>query len=293
MENQDTIFNQFKEAAQKAESKDFPGMDKVWSRVDEKLNTKVLVKKSNLWKKIAVAASVALVISIAYQYLKSDTIIISPTEIQQTPTIVQEQVEEPITTSNPSESIKEDAEKILKKQITTENAVVMSLAAKQDKTEPIVEVKANDSEKKEDNNANYILRGKVFDAIGVHHTTADTVKVNTNGIAKKTPPLVVVDGKAITEGKKSGEKTLQEMDRDELESVVYLKEPLYIINGIHYSEEDLFGAKPTSPYAPLDQQEIKTITILQDEEAVEKYGEKGKKGVVIITTKTGKPASPK
>ena len=69
--------------------------------------------------------------------------------------------------------------------------------------------------------------------------------------------------------------------------------PLYIIDGIYYSENDLFGKNPTSPYAPLNEQEIKTITILQDLEATEKYGEKGKKGVVIITTKAGKPAQKK
>ena len=77
---------------------------------------------------------------------------------------------------------------------------------------------------------------------------------------------------------------------ENLESLVVLDEPLYIIDGIYYSENDLFGNNPTSPYAPLNKQEIKTITILQDLEATSKYGEKGKKGVVIITTKNGKPA---
>ncbi len=285
MENQDTLFNQFKEAAKKAETKDFPGMDKVWSRVDEKLNTKVLVKKSNLWRKVAVAASVVAVISIGYQFLKPTTEIITPIELPQNTTIVQEQVEEPKTaTKNPSEIIKEDAEKILKKQITAENAVAATPAVEEDKVAAKEEIKTDDSEK---NNSNYILRGKVFDAIGVHHTTADTVKINPNGIAKIVPPLVVVDGK------KSEQKTLSKMNSEDIETIVYLKEPLYIINGIHYSEEDLFGQKPMSPYAPLDQQEITKIIVLQDEEAIEKYGDKGKKGVIIITTKTGKPASPK
>ena len=64
-----------------------------------------------------------------------------------------------------------------------------------------------------------------------------------------------------------------------------------LIDGVYYSENDLFGKNPTSPYAPLNKQEIKTITVLQDLEATSKYGEKGKKGVVIITTKYGKPTS--
>lgn len=76
---------------------------------------------------------------------------------------------------------------------------------------------------------------------------------------------------------------------DEVESITELKDPLYIINGIQYTEKELFGPNPTSPYTPLDKQEIETISVLLEEEAVDKYGEKGKKGVVIISTKDGKP----
>ncbi len=86
---------------------------------------------------------------------------------------------------------------------------------------------------------------------------------------------------------------MKNLQPENVESLVILDEPLYIIDGIYYSEDDLFGKNPTSPYAPLNQQDIKTITILQDLEATEKYGEKGKKGVVIITTKTGKPTPKK
>ena len=39
MENQD-IFNQFKKAADNAESPDFASMEKVWNRVEEKLDKK-------------------------------------------------------------------------------------------------------------------------------------------------------------------------------------------------------------------------------------------------------------
>jgi hypothetical protein len=49
MDNQDKIFNKIKEASQKAESQDFPSMDKVWNRVEEKLDKKVLKKETKLW----------------------------------------------------------------------------------------------------------------------------------------------------------------------------------------------------------------------------------------------------
>ncbi|URM36985.1 hypothetical protein [Flavobacterium anhuiense] len=116
--------------------------------------------------------------------------------------------------------------------------------------------------------------------------------------AKKNAPLVILNGNAMAH---SDDVKKDKMMRDELpnlnpenvDSLVVLDEPLYIIDGIYYSENDLFGKNPTSPYAPLDKQDIKTITILQDLEATEKYGERGKKGVVIITTKNGKPAPKK
>lgn len=51
MDNQDKIFDKIKTASQKAETMDFPGMEKVWARVDEKLDKKALKTKNKLWKK--------------------------------------------------------------------------------------------------------------------------------------------------------------------------------------------------------------------------------------------------
>ena len=45
MDNNDTLFNQIKSAAKNAESQEFPGMEKVWSRVEDKLDNKVLTKQ--------------------------------------------------------------------------------------------------------------------------------------------------------------------------------------------------------------------------------------------------------
>jgi len=115
-------------------------------------------------------------------------------------------------------------------------------------------------------------------------------------MAKKSAPLIVLNGNAMSHSDdekrdKMMQRELPNLQPENVDSLVILDQPLYIIDGIYYSENDLFGTNPTSPYAPLNKQEIKTITVLQDLEATSKYGEKGKKGVVIITTKTGKPAA--
>jgi len=102
--------------------------------------------------------------------------------------------------------------------------------------------------------------------------------------AKKEEPLVVIDNKVET-------RPLEDIAFEDNDSLVVLKEPLYIINGVEYTEQEVFGPHPTSPYTPLNKQEIETISILQEEKAIEIYGKKGKKGVVVIITKNGKPVS--
>ena len=47
MENQD-IFNQFKKAADNAESPEFAAMEPIWSRVEAKLDQKELKKETAL-----------------------------------------------------------------------------------------------------------------------------------------------------------------------------------------------------------------------------------------------------
>ncbi|RAR50918.1 VWA domain-containing protein [Flavobacterium lacus] len=77
MENQDKLYDKMKQAAKNAEANSFPGMEKVWARVEEKLDKKEDKKVIILWKKIAVAASLLLFVSLGYQFLKSDKEIIT------------------------------------------------------------------------------------------------------------------------------------------------------------------------------------------------------------------------
>ena len=90
--------------------------------------------------------------------------------------------------------------------------------------------------------------------------------------------LVLVDGKLTKE-------SLSNLNPDDIDSIIELKEPIYFINGVEYSEESLFGENPTSPYAPLSKQKIEKIEVIQPVDAVKIYGKKGEKGVVIISIK--------
>lgn len=297
MEHQDKIFEQFKKAAENQDSQDFPGMEKVWSRVDAKLDTQVYKnqKKTNTnWKKFAVAASVVVGSVFAFQLWKQFDSTKEP--IQNS---VVESVQEEINSviANDSSAIvsieeqvinNKENEKILHQQINGTNQVVISENKPISKDSmPIRAMAATPvlEEKRADVNSDY------YDTESVKKSSAEESNYKTKEesaqsvtLGKKASPLVIVDGKA-TDKKVSDVK-----NSDDLETIVELKEPLYIINGKEYSEKELFGPNPTSPYYPLNKQEIESISIHQDEEAIELYGEKGKKGVVIIKTKYGKPA---
>lgn len=61
------------------------------------------------------------------------------------------------------------------------------------------------------------------------------------------------------------------------------EKPLYIVDGIKMDDDQLAGISPKDIYS---------ITVLKDESAKALYGDAAKNGVIIITTKTGKPADP-
>jgi len=298
MDNQDKLFNQIKSAAQNAETKDFPSMDKVWNRVEEKLDKKVLKKETKLWKKIAVAASVLLVVSLGYQLFKDNKTITNPeNEIvakDSLKVVTPNQFEKQnavVESDIPNPYIKKNADDILEKQIATQNQIVSSeysLTTSESIATDSIEVEQkgffNAPSAKKASSTWY--DAKKFESRGVQYEDAVVAKEEDRNdkqeSAKKLDPLLVIDGKVSN-------KSLSNLDEDQLESIIELKEPLYIINSVYYTEKELFGPNPTSPYSPLNKQKIETISILQPEKAVSIYGEKGKKGIVIVTTKDGKP----
>ncbi|MCP2027599.1 TonB-dependent SusC/RagA subfamily outer membrane receptor [Flavobacterium sp. HSC-32F16] len=324
MDNQDKIFNRFKEAADNAEPKDFPGMDKVWSRVEEKLDRKEDRKTISLWKKIAVAASLLLVISLGYQFFKTDkkAIIETPKVVDnadEKQTIENSNLEKSkaVVSSDSQLVTKEEAAKILDKQIKQQKKVaIQEIDFIPPSPSPVVTERANydavieapspiHAEEEMKDEENMMAKSKIHTEPSLGYAKKAAKESFSAASAekqaqapRKSAPLVVLNGNAISHSDDAKrdrmmQRELPNLEPSNVESLVILDEPLYIIDGIYYSENDLFGKNPTSPYAPLNEQEIKTITILQDLEATAKYGERGKKGVVIITTKTGKPAQKK
>lgn len=288
MENQD-IFNQFKKAADNAESPEFASMEQVWSRVEAKLDQKELKQETALWKKWAIAASLLLIGTLGYQFLKKDTPVINTNEIivqkdsvPQTNTVVEGAITSD-QTAHPA--IKPEADKILEKQIVSAPKVATA------ETVSTPNHFDSDSISKDFVVPAVAARNHVPQSAAMHEDVKTMEvfinKENKVSNAKKEKPLLVYNNKA------ENKQTVKEVEMDEIESIVELPDPLYIINGTEYTEQELFGPNPTSPYTPLSDQEIDSITVLQQEKAILTYGQKGKKGVVIISTKNGKPAAKK
>lgn len=310
MEIENKLHKKIQQAAKNAESNTFPGMEKVWSRVEDKLDTNVLKQEKNSWKKISVAASVIIMATIIYHFYTNTT----PVQTEENSIVVSDTIKKKMILVAPLVELKKDTTLSLKKN---ENVLLNN------QPEIVFEASSmalNDEMQLEELDEMILPREE--SALGFL-SKADSVLIKPRSIApmnnaihpiltsKKTiprnsflpnksdamqnqksnvkpNPLVVIDGEV-----ESMSKIETMIDNEEIDTMIVLKKPLYIINGVEYSEESLFGKNPTSPYYPLDKQKITATTIYQKEEAQQRYGEKGKDGVVIISTKNGKPLKKK
>ena len=300
MDTQDKIINKIKAAAHKTEQQDFAAMDKVWARIDQKLDQQALQTKTKIWKKMAIAASVLLLLSLGYQVSKPFDEKITTNEVIVVNDSLKPKPETSIATTIDTAKIT----KVLKAPQATVAIIESKTANKsldQAPQEEIMTAPATSNKervfyKKENRikSSGKFYSAPVYDAVETVAVYEKQKIKDTLPDPKTAAPLVVLNGKIIESShfkstKEAKRALMNKMEDDEVESLVVLKEPLYIINGVEYTEESLFGTKPTSPYAPLSSQKIESIQIFQDEEAVEKFGAKGKKGVVIISTKNGIP----
>lgn len=295
MGTEEKLYKKIQQAAENAEQKDFPGMEKIWARVEDKMETQTLQKEKHLWKKLAVAASIVLVGTLTFFLLQEKENVVIPENTVTTIDSSKNTIPTPETANglvNTTPEIKKEAEQILQQQIVIQNNIVINDTINyKSKKEVMIPTPIAMEEVQEmaktslvpsynsmsnsasTNNSGYLAKGKRYD---ITMKSAETTQEKDKKVANDD--LLLIDGKL-------SKKSLNNLNPDEIESVVELKEPIYYINGVEYSEESLFGENPTSPYAPLSKQKIDTIIILEPERAIPIYGEKGKKGVVIITIK--------
>ena len=296
MGTEEKLYKKIQQAVENAEQKDFPGMEKIWARVEDKMETQTLQKEKHLWKKIAVAASVVLVGTLTFFLLQEKENVVIPENTVTTIDSSKNTIPTPETANglvNTTPEIKKEAEQILQQQIVIQNNIVINdtinykskkemmlpkLIVKEEvqemaKTSLVSTSNNTISNSASANDSGNLAKGKRYDF------TMNLAETNQNKDKKTTnDDLLLIDGKM-------SEKSLDNINPEEIESIIELKEPIYFINGVEYSEESLFGEKPTSPYAPLSKQKIEKIEVIKPSDAVKIYGKKGEKGVVIISIK--------
>ncbi|RAK25122.1 hypothetical protein B0I03_101282 [Flavobacterium aquaticum] len=296
MGTEEKLYKKIQQAAENAEQKDFPGMEKIWARVEDKMETQTLQKEKHLWKKLAVAASIVLVGTLTFFLLQEKENIVIPENTITTVDSTKNTIPTPESANgfvNTTPEIKKEAEQILQQQIVIQNNIVINdtINYKSKKevmiptpiaTEEVQEMAKTSlvptynnsmSNSASSNNSGYLAKGKRYD---VTMNSAETTQEKDKKAANDD--LVLVDGELTKE-------SLSNLSPDDIDSIIELKEPIYFINGVEYSEESLFGENPTSPYAPLSKQKIEKIEVIQPTDAIKIYGKKGEKGIVLITIK--------
>lgn len=298
------LFNEIKSAAENAETKDFPGMESVWNRVEQKLDKKEDKIAIGRWKKIAVAASLLLVATLGYLFFKNNPDELKPNEAitlndsikEATPQSNDIVISEPQTQTKPNDTnlnpaIKPHAEAILQKQLNSAGQVALHEISKTEESVASGTYPTNEQEyfsapvkaqTDNDSDDKIAMKAKRTDSKDVELFM--NREIRKPSITKKEAPLVIVGDKVVKE-------KLEDIEFSASDSLMVLNDPIYIINGVEFNEQQVFGPNPTSPYTPLNKQEIESISILQNEKAIEIYGEKGRKGVVIITTRKKLPAA--
>ena len=270
MGTEEKLYKKIQQAAENAEQKDFPSMEKIWARVEDKLETQTLQKEKHLWKKLAVAASIVLVGTLTFFLLQEKENVIIPENTVTTIDSSKNTIPTPESANglvNTPPEIKKDAEQILQQQIVIQNNIVindtinykskkevmiptpiaMEEVQEMAKTSLVPTYNNNISNSASANDSGNLAKGKRYDLAN----SVNLLKEKDKKVANDD--LVVIDGKV-------SKKSLTNINPDEVESVVELKEPVYFINGVEYSEESLFGENPTSPYAPLSKQKIDTLS---------------------------------
>lgn len=299
MEKEELLYKKIQQAVEKEFPTEFKGKENVWNRIEDKLENYTLKKEKTHWKKISFVAGTIIISIVIYLFISKICIEKKSFPLQKEKTIPLIVADSILNYKNPP-SLYHDRKIIRQKN----NSIIDSISPNKSETLTTVELQQVTAPVPVKNTTIIYapVHNPTVDSIAKHLTKEKKINPNeskgtriskynnfppskntldnTNPSFKNPDPLVVIDGEV-----KSLKKLQDMIENDIADSVSVLKKPLYIINGIEFTEESLFGHQPTSPYYPLHKQDILETTIYKEEEALQKFGKKGAYGVAVITTK--------
>ena len=274
MGTEEKLYKKIQQAAQNAEQKDFPGMENIWARVENKLETQTLQQEKHLWKKIAVAASIVLVGTLAFLLLQPKENIIVPENTISAIDTTKNEIPTPESANgfaNTNPVIRKDAEQILQQQIVIQNNIVINDTI-------------NYSSRKEVTIHNPMMleevQAKTSFAPELRNDASNAAFLSNQGFAAK--------GKAYSITTVSAEDISQEPIKEMMNNDFVIirgqisqesangNEPLIVLNNHLVTKAILNDIDPNS---------IASVTVLKNQAAISLYGEKGKNGAIVLTTK--------
>jgi TonB-linked SusC/RagA family outer membrane protein len=158
-------------------------------------------------------------------------------------------------------------------------------------TADIGKVTAEEIEKDANMNPLLDLQGKVA-GLDVNQTSgyaSAPIKVELRGRASINPlftsdPLYIIDGVPLT---------INEVKNDYYVNVYGQQPNLYLSGSPGFDQSGLSPAGGQSPLFSINPADIESIEVLKDADATAIYGSRGANGVILITTKKGKPGKTK
>ncbi|CAD7797607.1 TonB-dependent receptor SusC [Chryseobacterium aquaeductus] len=291
MENNHDIDKKFNDASQSLEEPaTFPGFEKVWTKVEEKLDKKEEKKRViPIWFPYGIAASLIIGLGAFYFINKKEVVDISKPQItqntvapkvnnvQEIDSIVKSNIEKEIKTKTISKIRKTDFAKnshpiIPNHYSTIENNIIIS------DNLPYIEGDLSDTMNVKDIEEVVVLgysktatRAKISSSSVSGHLIASNSKSDAINSLRGT-----VSGLKVNSG--FGAPSTSEIVIRGVSSLGTDSAPLFVVDGI-------VAGKNSKLLTAIDPKKIKEVKILKDFEATSLYGSKAANGVILVTTK--------
>ncbi|MCQ9638007.1 von Willebrand factor type A domain-containing protein [Chryseobacterium sp. WG14] len=311
MEN-NHIDQQFNEASKLSEEPTvFAGFEKVWGKIEEKLDHKEEKKRMiPIWFPYGIAASLVIGLGVLYFLNTNDASesvqqsiadistskesVVNP-NIAQINSIIKENIQKDKNNTNPAvEKIAVQTDPVSATSIDT--AMPLPVHVPPIPSAPKIQVAANGyyvqngknieaSDRRKDyvqnenaNESTQSIDEVVVTAMGVKKSKVSMALassvVSSNSIAPQTSTINRLQGSVA--GIQVGASTNSHVRIRGIASVVPGKDPLYIVNG-KIADADNFKT--------LDPNKIENVAVLKDAAATALYGSKAANGIVLVTTK--------
>lgn len=294
MENNHDIDKKFNEASySKEEPATFPGFDKVWTKVEEKLDKKEKKKDTPFWLPYGIAASLIIGLGVFYFINKNNVSEIEKPAIAKNKILPDPQIETIDSTvkSNIKKEIngleEHQNQKILAYEDAKNSNIDLQKSLKFD-SKPITKYSLEINKPE--------IISKVFDTISKEKSIEEVV-VTGYGISRKvsaetatssiSAPLIASTSKSTLsslEGRVAGISVnsgsgISESSKIKIRgfsSISGSSQPLFVVNGVVQNPNVL---------KKLDPDKIVSIEVLKDHFATSLYGNRAANGVILVKTK--------